>query len=270
MNNLMLSFDVEDWFHSHNLRNGLQRDSWDEYELRVEDSTRRILDLLDKYDTTATFFVLGYVAERTPELVAEIENRGHELASHGYNHELLYEQEPDAVHSDISRSLELLESIVDCPIRGYRAPSFTITDWAIEILDDLGLEYDSSHFPAPVHDRYGDIAIDTSETIVPINQNLTEVQLPLLDMKVTQIPWAGGGYFRFLPYYIYRRGIQRIRQHRDIVFYLHPWELDPDQPRVHDVKRQYQIRHYTNLDRTEKKLERLLSDFNWEPIGDSV
>nr|WP_267164170.1 XrtA system polysaccharide deacetylase [Halovenus salina] len=266
----MLSFDVEDWFHSHNLRGGLDRNKWDEYELRVQRTTGRILDLLDRHNTKATFFVLGHIADRAPELVAEIDDRGHELASHGYNHELLYEQEQSTVRSDISRSLELLEPIAGQKIRGYRAPSFTITNWAIDILDDLGFEYDSSYFPAATHDRYGDLNLESSETIAPVYDRFTEVQLPLLDAKLTQIPWAGGGYFRFLPYEAYRRGLKRIRRSRDCVFYLHPWEIDPDQPRVSDVKYQYRIRHYTNLESTERKLEQLLSDFDWEPIGGNV
>lgn len=266
----MLSFDVEDWYHSHNLRGGLDWEQWDEYELRVQHGTTRILDLLDEYNTKATFFVLGHVAEQAPELVMEIDDRGHELASHGYNHELLFEQEPSTVRDDIVRSVQLLESLSEQQIRGYRAPSFTITDWAIDILDDLGFEYDSSHFPVPVHDRYGEISIESTETIAPIRDGFSEVQLPLLDAKVTQIPWAGGGYFRFIPYSVYRRGLERIRRNRDCVFYLHPWELDPDQPRVHAVKYQYRVRHYTNIRYTEGKLEQLLTDFEWEPIGDNV
>ena len=268
--NMYLSIDVEDWFHSHNLWDGLDQDRWDEYELRVQHGTNRILDLLDAYDTKATFFVLGHVADRAPEVVAEIAARGHEIASHGYNHRLLYEQEPEAVREDIVRSVEKLESITGQEVRGYRAPSFSITDWAIDILDDLGFEYDSSLFAAPVHDRYGGLSVDSTETFTEIRDGFTEVQLPLVDAKVTRIPWAGGGYFRVIPYRAYRHGLRRIARHRDCVFYLHPWELDPGQPRVTDVKWQYRARHYTNIARTERKFERLLSEFDWQPIGDRV
>jgi len=262
-----LSFDVEDWFHSHNLRPALDWDAWDDYELRAVRNTRRILDRLDAHDTKATFFVLGHVAERAPELVAEIDDRGHEIASHGFNHELLYDQSPAEVRADIRRSVDVLESIVDQPIRGYRAPSFTITEWAVDILADLGFEYDSSNFPVDMHDRYGSIDVTGQETFTETENGLGEVQLPLLDLPGVEVPWAGGGYFRFIPYPVYRRGVERISQERDFVFYLHPWELDPDQPRVTDVPTQYRVRHYTNLDKTEARLDRLLSDFDWQPIG---
>ncbi|QSG01711.1 XrtA system polysaccharide deacetylase [Natranaeroarchaeum sulfidigenes] len=269
MNEMYLSFDVEDWFHSHNL-NSLDQSRWDEYELRVQHGMNRILDLLDKHDAKGTFFVLGYIADRAPDVVAEIDDRGHEIASHGYNHRLLYEQEPEEVRADIARSVDLLESITENRVRGYRAPSFSITDWAIEILDDLGFEYDSSLFAAPIHDRYGGLSFDSTETFAEIRDGFTEVQLPLIDAKITRIPWAGGGYFRAIPYPIYERGLKRIAKRRDCVFYLHPWELDPDQPRVNDVKWQYRTRHYMNIGRTERKLECLLSDFDWKPIGESV
>jgi polysaccharide deacetylase family protein (PEP-CTERM system associated) len=265
-----LSFDVEDWFHSHNLRPGLDWNRWDEYELRVVENTRRILDLLSQHDTTATFFVLGHVADRAPELVAEIDDRGHELASHGYGHELLYEQSHEEVRADIERSVQLLSSLADQPIRGYRAPSFSITEGALDVLVDVGVEYDSSRFPASGHDRYGDVAVTSTETITTTTNGLTEVQLPLLDLTVAEVPWAGGGYFRFIPYPVYRRGLGRIAEHRDVVFYLHPWEIDPDQPRVTDIPFQYRLRHYANLDRTEPRLERLLADFDWQPIEQAV
>jgi polysaccharide deacetylase family protein (PEP-CTERM system associated) len=267
---MMLSFDVEDWYHSHNLRGRLNREKWNEYELRVQHGTIKILDLLDEYNTKATFFVLGHVADRAPELVAEIDDRGHELASHGYNHKLLYEQDPSDARDDIARSVELLESISSQRVQGYRAPSFSITDWAIDYLNDLGLKYDSSHFPAPAHDRYGEISIESTETITCIRDGFTEVQLPTLDIKITRLPWAGGGYFRFIPYVIYQRGLNRIQQSRDCVFYLHPWELDPGQPRLYDLEYRYYVRHYTNIGRTERKFEKLLSDFDWGPIGENL
>ena len=270
MTDYYLSFDVEDWFHSHNLRPGLDWNRWDEYELRVVENTRRILDLLSQHDTTATFFVLGHVADRAPELVAEIDDRGHELASHGYGHELLYEQSHEEVRADIERSVQLLSSLADQPIRGYRAPSFSITEGALDVLVDVGVEYDSSRFPASGHDRYGDVAVTSTEPITTTTNGLTEVQLPLLDLTVAEVPWAGGGYFRFIPYPVYRRGLGRIAEHRDVVFYLHPWEIDPDQPRVTDVPFQYRLRHYANLDRTEPRLERLLADFDWQPIEQAV
>jgi polysaccharide deacetylase family protein (PEP-CTERM system associated) len=261
-----LTFDVEDWFHSHNLRGALDKDSRDNYELRVVDSTHRVLDLLDEHGTIATFFVLGDVADRAPGLVEEIEQQGHELASHGYDHEPLTELSVDEIRMDIERSVDLLSSLADQTIQGYRAPSFTITEQTLDILAELGLKYDSSSFPVPVHDRYGSITVADSSTFAPVRPGLTEVQLPLLDLKLVSIPWAGGGYFRFLPYSVFRRGVKRISRQQDFVFYLHPWELDPDQPKVTDVPLQYRKRHYTNIHLTERRLNRLLTDFDWRPI----
>lgn len=267
MNECYLSFDVEDWFHAHNLREAVGRGEWDGRELRVDRNTRRILDLLDDHDTKATFFVLGWVAERVPDLVREIDERGHEVASHGYNHELLYEQSPDDVRADLKRSLGVLEDLTGQRIRGYRAPSFSITDDAIDALADLGFEYDSSSFPVSNHDRYGSLSVHSGETFTELDGGLVEAQLPRLETLGVGVPWAGGGYFRFIPYPIYRHGIQHIASNRDFIFYLHPWELDPDQPRFSELPLSYRVRHYTNLDRTADRLDRLLADFDWRPIG---
>lgn len=264
----LLSFDIEDWFHSHNLREGLDRDEWDSYELRVDENTRRILDLLDDRDCRATFFVLGYVAERAPALVEEISRRGHEVASHGYGHDPLYELSEAELREDLGRSLDALEPHVDGAVAGYRAPSFSIHPEAVGVLSELGFEYDSSSFPFDGHDRYGSIEVDSEETVTRTDQGLREVQLPLLDIGPFDIPWAGGGYFRFIPYPVFRRGVSRIGDGRDFVFYLHPWELDPGQPVVEGVDYSYRVRHYTNLEKTERRLDRLLGDFDWQPIGE--
>jgi polysaccharide deacetylase family protein (PEP-CTERM system associated) len=244
----------------------VSRDEWADCESRVETPTRRILDLLDRYDTRATFFVLGWVAERHPELVREIDRRGHELASHGYNHRLLYDQTPSEVRADLNRSLEILQDLTDQPIEGYRAPSFSITDWASDLLAELEFTYDSSSLAAPGHDRYGRLEDNGKEPVTALSNGLTEVGLPVLDLPLSSIPWAGGGYFRFIPYPAYRRGVRHICADQPFVFYLHPWELDPDQPRQTDLPWSYRVRHYTNLNRTERRLERLLVDFDWEPI----
>lgn len=270
MSNYYLTFDVEDWFHSHNLWSALQREKWDEYELRVVDNTRRILDLLDEHSTKATFFVLGHVADRAPELAPEIEDRGHEVASHGYNHELLYNQTVAQVREDLSRSKHLLESQVDQPVIGYRAPSFSISEAAVDMLSELGFEYDSSQFPAPVHDRYGRIEVRDDATFTQTVNGLVEVQLPLLNERGLRIPWAGGAYFRSIPYWLFRRGIRWIAKHRDFVFYLHPWEIDTEQPRIKGVKVPYRLRHYWNVEKTEKRLEVLLAEFDWYPIREGL
>lgn len=268
MSDFLLSFDVEDWFHAHNLRQVVARDEWDDCEFRVAENTRRILDLLDDHETKATFFVLGWVADRVPDLVREIDNRGHEIASHGYNHELLYEQTSEEVRADLERSLDVLGELTDQRIRGYRAPSFSITDAATDALPDLGFEYDSSSFPVSNHDRYGSLSGGATETFAELNNGLVEAQLPRLEALGKGIPWAGGGYFRFIPYPVYRRGVERIASERDFIFYLHPWELDPDQPKFDELPLSYRVRHYTNLEKTASRLDRLLADFDWKPIAE--
>jgi polysaccharide deacetylase family protein (PEP-CTERM system associated) len=272
MTEALLSFDVEDWFHAHNVAPAVDRTEWDDCESRVGRNTGRILDLLEEHEVRATFFVLGWIADRYPDVVKRIAARGHEIASHGYNHKLLYEQTDAELRQDLRRSLEVLEPLTDEPIRGYRAPSFSITDRAADLLSDLGFEYDSSSFAVTGHDRYGGLSLssDPEGTVTRLSNGLIEVQLPKLDLPVTSIPWAGGGYFRFIPYAIYRRGVDRILDERDFVFYLHPWELDPDQPRQSGLPLSYRIRHYTNLDRTADRLGRLLDDFDWKPISEAV
>lgn len=262
----LLSFDVEDWFHAHNLRPAIGRGEWRDCEHRVVANTRVILDLLEAHDTKATFFVLGWVAEQHPELVRAIDDRGHEVASHGYNHELLYEQTEREVREDIERSLEILSDMTHERIRGYRAPSFSITDWATDILRELQFEYDSSLFSVDRHDRYGGLSAESSGTFMQLPNRLIEASLPQVEISTLLIPWAGGGYFRVVPYPIFRRGIKRIAADRPFIFYLHPWDLDPDQPKLDGIPATYRLRHYTNLDKTKDRLDRLLGDFEWKPI----
>lgn len=271
----LLSFDIEDWFHAHNLRPAVARSEWDTCEERVVENTRQILALLEKHDTTATFFVLGWVAERQPRLVEEIAAAGHEVASHGYNHKLLYRQFQDEVRADLKRSVDVLRSIVDVPVLGYRAPSFSITDEAVDLLVDLGFRYDSSSFAVAAHDRYGKLNTaegDRSQTFLTLENGLIEARLPQVEIPVVgrTIPWAGGGYFRVIPYSIYRHGVRRVARRRPFIFYLHPWDLDPDQPRHESLPWSYRLRHYTNLDKTADRLDRLLADFDWQPIREAL
>lgn len=267
----LLSFDIEDWFHAHNLRPAVSRAEWEKCESRAVANTQKILSLLDKHDTDATFFILGWVAERHPELVEEIAERGHEIASHGYNHRLLYRQSREEIRADLERSVEVLRSIVDVPVQGYRAPSFSITDEAIDVLGELGFRYDSSSFAFSAHDRYGTLdsaASKASGTFATLENGLLEARLPQVEIPLVgrKIPWAGGGYFRFIPYSLYRRGVRRVARERPFIFYLHPWDLDPNQPKHRSLPWTYQLRHYTNLNKTEARLDQLLGDFEWEPI----
>jgi len=260
----LLTIDVEDWFHTHNLKPAIDRDSWAEQESRVKRNVTRLLELFDRYDATGTFFVLGWIAEQYPGVVKAIDEYSHRIACHGYNHRLLTEQSPEAVRADLTRALDAIRSATDQRIVGYRAPSFSITDWATDILADLGFEYDSSLFRVASHDRYGSLDTDSTNTISRLPNGLTEVQLPVVNLPGVDIPCAGGAYFRLLPYQIYRRIVEHVDG--SFVFYLHPWEIDPDQPRVTDVPLSYRLRHYTNLHKTEPRLSRLLHDFDWDPI----
>ncbi len=262
-----LSFDIEDWFQVENLRGACPRESWDRQELRVEVGTSRILDALAEAGQHATFFILGWVAERRPQLVRRIADAGHEVASHGYGHELVYRLTPDAFRDDLRRSKKLLEDITGVSPRGYRAPSFSITReslWAIDVLREEGFWYDSSVFPTSVHDRYGLEDYGTRPYRWP--NGLWEIPMAVAELGGQRLPVAGGGYFRLLPYGLSRWLLRRINAaDQPFAFYLHPWELDPDQPRV-AVSRWLGFRHYVNLASTRRKLRRLLEDFRFAPM----
>ncbi|SPP99522.1 Polysaccharide deactylase family protein, PEP-CTERM locus subfamily [Candidatus Sulfobium mesophilum] len=264
-----LSFDIEDWFQVENLKGAIAPDQWDACDLRVVQNSRKILSLLEKNGTKATFFVLGWIAEKCPGLVKEIAEQGHEIASHGYGHELVYKQTPKMFHNDISRSKAILESITGRQVLGYRAPSFSITPetpWALDILKDLDFVYDSSIFPTSFHDRYG--FNGSSRFPFRFENGLIEMPLSTVKVRKANVPIAGGGYFRLYPYSLFRYCCKRLnRDGKSVVFYLHPWELDPEQPRV-NIRYQYRFRHYVNLGKTEKRLARLLADFRFGPIGD--
>lgn len=271
-----LSIDVEDYFQVHALAKAVRRSDWEVYPSRVVVNTRRVLAVLREYKCHATFFILGWVAERFPSLVAEIAAEGHEIGTHGYWHELVYRQTPQEFALDVSYSLKAIRSALtagadvanDVPVLGYRAPSFSIVQnslWALDVLHDLGLRYDSSIFPLEVHDRYG---IRNAERFAhKLNNGLWELPVSTVRLFGKNWPIAGGGYFRLYPYWMTRYGIQRINaEGHPAVVYLHPWEFDPDQPRISGVGILSSFRHYINLDKTEKRLRRLLQEFNFGPM----
>ncbi|RLG35513.1 MAG: polysaccharide deacetylase family protein [Candidatus Alkanophagales archaeon] len=274
MNICLLSFDIEDWFQVENLRDVISRTAWDRYELRVVENTQRLLEILERHDTKATFFVLGWIADRVPQLVKEIHRAGHEIASHGYEHELIYKQPPEVFREDIHRSKSLLEDLTGEAVLGYRAPSFSITEYAIDILMEEGFRYDSSLFPSVYHDRYGkilSISQNEAKSVVRLRAGFYEVLISTLSFWGWQAPWGGGGYFRVLPYNIFRWGVDKIlRKQGCYLFYLHPWEIDPQQPRIRGIKWNYRLRHYVGLNTAKVKLERLLSDFHFLPIRDGL
>jgi polysaccharide deacetylase family protein (PEP-CTERM system associated) len=262
-----LSFDIEDWFQVENLREACPIKDWDKCELRVETNTGLLLDLLKTHNTKATFFVLGWIAERLPNLIKRIAEAGHEIASHGYGHRLVYSLSPTEFEADLLKSKRILEDIVKTPVIGYRAPSFSITDksiWALDVLKNAGFKYDSSIFPTTFHDRYG--FKDGKTHIHVLANGLTEFPLATFKVGKMNLPLAGGGYFRILPYKIFSYFLKKINADgRPFIFYLHPWEIDKNQPKV-KVNYFYKFRHYVNLNKTYKRLDRLLRDFEFGSI----
>jgi len=269
----VLSIDVEDWFQVENLKVVIDRESWGRQSLRVETNVDRLLDLLATSGggVRSTWFVLGWVAERCPDVVRRIADAGHEIASHGYDHDLLDRLSPDAFRDDVERSKRLLEEITGSAVRGYRAPSFSITDWALPILRGLGFQYDSSLFRTVAHDRYGRLPGMPPQAVAEVLPGFFEVAISSMTVASASIPWGGGGYFRLLPYPLFRAGARKIQRSGDpYVFYIHPWEIDPDQPRPGGLPRISRFRHYVGLGRCEGRLERLVADFEWVTMGELV
>jgi polysaccharide deacetylase family protein (PEP-CTERM system associated) len=265
---IAMSVDVEDWFHTENMKGALRREAWDTCELRVERNTMRLLEILHAKNAQATFFVLGWVAERCPQLVRSISAAGHEIASHGYGHELVYSLRPSEFRADILRSKGLLEDLTGKRVWGYRAPCFSITEWAVPILREAGFRYDSSMVPTVAHDRYGRLdGVDLAKPIVLLRDGLYEVCVSCLRLGAWGIPWGGGGYFRFVPLALWLRGVHAIlRSGRPYVFYIHPWEIDPGQPRVPGMTRTNDFRQRVNLHRCEERFAALVSAFQCVPV----
>jgi polysaccharide deacetylase family protein (PEP-CTERM system associated) len=264
----LLTIDVEDWFHTSALDPFLGLDRWDVLESRVELNVQRLLEILETHQTRATFFILGWVAERYPHLVRAIDALGHEICSHGYRHRLIYDLTPAQFRDFLSRSKQILEDIVGKPVRGYRATSFSIvkkTLWALDAIQEAGFMYDSSIFPVSNHDLYGLHGFPR----FPFRHQNGLVEIPPSTVKFFKqnIPVGGGGYFRLYPYWLTAQGIRRInREGYPAMVYLHPWELDPHCPRVSHADKRTRFRQYVNLAKTEGQLSRLLSEFRWIPV----
>jgi len=260
-----MTIDVEDYFQVSAFAPYIARSDWERCECRVERNVDRILALLDARGVKATFFTLGWIAERYPSLVQRIAGAGHELASHGYGHERASDLSPDAFRQDVVRAKQLLEDIGGRPVLGYRAPSFSIGTgnlWAFDVLQQAGYRYSSSVYPIR-HDHYG--MPDSPRFAYPVRDGLLEVPITTLAMFGRNLPASGGGYFRLLPYALSRWMFRRVnaQARRSAVFYFHPWEIDPAQPRVAGIDAKTRFRHYVNLPRNEAKLDRLLRDFSW-------
>lgn len=268
-----LTVDVEDYFHVAAFSQQIDPANWDQFPLRVERNTHRLLDLFAERGVRATFFVLGWVAERCPNLVRAIAHQGHEVACHGYSHQLIYGQTPAVFRAETIRAKACLEDQAQRPVLGYRAASYSITKrslWALDILAELGFAYDSSIFPVH-HDRYGipgsprwPYRLGTAS-----GGSLIEFPPSTLVFGGYRLPVGGGGYFRIYPYWLTRLALSRINrtEGQPFIFYLHPWEIDPEQPRIH-AGWLSTFRHYTNLSRCEAQLRRLLRDFQFAPARD--
>lgn len=261
----IFTIDLEDWYCSFPGGDVVPRSEWKTAASRAHVGVRLLLEVLRRYHTKATFFVLGCVAERDPDLVREVAAQGHEIASHGFSHHHLEILGPDGFREDLDRSLALLESITGTSIRGYRAPMFSVTKrtvhWATEILSERRIEYDSSVFPMSLHPSYG--IADAAMTPFHHSNGLLELPISVAEIAGVRVPASGGAYFRHLPYAVTAALARRCnRAARPFVFYVHPWELDTDQPRIH-LPLISRIRHYRGMDTMKTKLEQMMGEFEF-------
>jgi polysaccharide deacetylase family protein (PEP-CTERM system associated) len=263
-----MTVDVEDYFQVSAFAKHISRESWPQLPCRVEGNIDRILSIMDAADVKATFFTLGWIAERYPAMVRRIVDNGHELASHGYGHLRASDQTEQQFQEDVGRSKAILEDIAGKPVLGYRAPSFSIGSqnlWALDVLQRAGYRYSSSIYPIR-HDHYG-MPDAPRFAFYPKGENgLLELPITTVQMFNRNLPAGGGGYFRFFPYFVSKHFIERVnrRDKQPGIFYFHPWELDPAQPRQHNVGLKTRFRHYVNLHRMEDRLKALTRDFRWD------
>ena len=269
----VLSFDVEEHFQVAAFWSIARRREWGRLVSRVDYNTRKIADLLSEHSTKATFFVLGWVAERQPDLVKDLAMQGHEIASHGYGHELVHTQTPTQFREDVRRSKQILEDLISRPVVGYRAPSFSIThqtEWAIPVLFEEGYRYDSSIYNRFRGAQWGTATMAGTYRLETKAGPIWEGSPSTMSACGLQLPVAGGGYFRLFPYAASKMFLKSLeKQGSQLVMYFHPWELDPDQPRM-DGPIVSKVRHYLNLHKMEQRLRWLLKDFSFAPISEAV
>jgi polysaccharide deacetylase family protein (PEP-CTERM system associated) len=266
-----MTIDVEDYFQVSAFAKDVSKCNWSNYESRVERNTNIILELFARKELKGTFFVLGWIAERYKKLIRDIYGMGHEVACHGYSHDLVYNQTVVQFTEETKRSKELIEDIIGNAVYGYRAASYSITKksiWALDVLEELGFKYDSSVFPI-IHDRYGipGSKIDPYSHTTNNGGRIVEVPLSTIGFRHKRLPIGGGGYFRLFPYWLTRIGLKSLnnKSNRSFVFYLHPWEIDVEQPRIKSNMLS-EFRHYNNLDKVEGRLNRLIDEFRFGPI----
>jgi polysaccharide deacetylase family protein (PEP-CTERM system associated) len=264
----VLTVDVEDYFHVSAFEKAIDRSDWVNLEQRVEASTHRLLELFSEHNAKCTFFTLGWVAERYPNLIKAIVDQGHELASHGFSHQRATIMTPDEFREDVSRSKQVLEAASGQAILGYRAPSFSFNDsnvWVYNILKELGFEYSSSTYPIK-HDLYGVPKWPRFKYERP--EGIIEIPVPTIRKNNTNTGIGGGGYFRLYPYWFSKKRINNYltKENQPYSFYFHPWEIDPEQPRIAGASIKSKLRHYLNLSRMEGKVVKLLDDYQWDTM----
>ncbi len=263
----ILSFDIEDWYHPEAVKELFPFDKWDNLENRVVENTENILEILQKYKVQATFFILGWIAEKNPALVKRIDDEGHEVASHGYRHRMVTQMTPEQFEEDLVKSIEVLEGITGKKVIGFRAPTFSITKktlWALPIMAEYGILYDSSVYPI-IHDRYGIKDAPRTEYVIYQKNNHEIIEFPMSTIRLGKynFPFGGGGYFRIYPLALTDHLISRLtaKKMRSII-YAHPWEFDTRQPKL-DLKPIQKLRHYLNIRQNMSKLENLLKKYEF-------
>jgi polysaccharide deacetylase family protein (PEP-CTERM system associated) len=269
-----ITVDVEDWFQVSVFRNVIDYRDWGHQESRIIPNICRILRLFEEYRVKGTFFILGWIAQRYPEIVLTIKKYGHDIGSHSYSHRLIYEMSRNEFADDLDRSISALEDVTREKVRSYRAPSYSITQeslWALEILSERGIRYDSSIFPVK-HDVYGMAGVPRFPFRLGFTNGNKIIEFPLSTIRVCggNMPIVGGGYLRLFPFWFIRSGIRQLNKSgKPAIVYFHPWELDPHQPRI-QVKFTSRFRHYSNLEATEGRLRRLLSEFQFASIEEAL
>jgi polysaccharide deacetylase family protein (PEP-CTERM system associated) len=269
----LATFDIEDWFHAENVRASLPTTDPDELEARIEPNVHELLDILAEAGARSTMFVLGWVAERYPAIVRRIVDEGHELASHTHLHRNLNQLPRDEVVRELGRAKDALEQVGGVAVQGVRAPNFSVSDEVLDVLAESGYRYDSSYFGFAQHDRYGRLSmeIDADEPVVEVRPGLLEIQMTRVPVGPLSVPWAGGAYFRLIPYPAFRRGVSRqLRTTSWFTFYLHPWELDAEESAPPGMPRFLRFRAYTGRTRVRRDLRRLVSEFGSSRIDEAL
>ena len=264
MRSCILTVDVEEWFQVENLKSAISRDNWETLKSSVALNIDHILELFLKHNVQATFFILGWVAERNPLMIKRIFDNGHEIASHGYGHKISGSLQNGLLREDIQKSKHILEDLTGIPITGYRAPNFSVNDEVIDIIKDLGFTYDSSYNPFQMHSRYGHFDRYTirDSNIFNLGNGLFEIPIASYKFGRFHIPIGGGAYFRIFPYVLFKYlALAKGRRDGLYNFYTHPWEFEPDQPRINDISFNHRLRHYTGLKKTANRLEKLIAVF---------